>query len=108
MPDSPTVATEEPERGFEVRGRRPPGEHTLKILMVPIIALIVISNVGDAMAVQLVDERPQEAHERPVDEDHLVLGVVHDVDELLGEQPQVERVEHRTCLLYTSDAADEL
>jgi membrane protein DedA with SNARE-associated domain len=58
MPDSPTVATEEPERGFEVRGRRPPGQHTLKILMVPIIGLIVISNVGDAMAVQLVDTHP--------------------------------------------------
>ena len=35
MPDSPAVATEEPERGFEVRGRTPPGTHTLKLLAVP-------------------------------------------------------------------------
>ena len=32
--------------------------------------------------------------QRPVDEDHLVLGVVDDVGELLGEQPDVERVQH--------------
>ena len=58
MPDSTTVATEEPERGFEVRGRKPPGPHTLKLLAVPIIGLIVISNVGDALAPQLVNSHP--------------------------------------------------
>jgi membrane protein DedA with SNARE-associated domain len=58
MPDSPTVATEEPEHHFEVRSRQPPGKHTLKLLAVPIVALIVISNVGDAMAVRLVDTHP--------------------------------------------------
>ena len=31
--------------------------------------------------------------ERPVDEDHLVLGVVDDVGELLGKEPDVEGVE---------------
>ena len=36
----------------------------------------------------------QQAEQRPVDEDHLVLGVVDDVGELLGEQPDVERVQH--------------
>ena len=30
-----------------------------------------------------------------VDDDDLVLGVVHDVGELLGEEPDVERVQHR-------------
>ena len=58
MPDSPTVANEEPERGFEVRDRKPPGPHTLKLLAAPIIGLIVISNVGDALAPQLVNSHP--------------------------------------------------
>jgi membrane protein DedA with SNARE-associated domain len=58
MPDSPTVATEEPEPRSEGVRRRPPGKHTLKLLMVPIVALIIISNVGDAMAVRLVDTHP--------------------------------------------------
>ena len=49
MPDSPTVATEEPEHGFEVHTRKPPGPHTLKLLAAPIIGLIVLSNVGDAL-----------------------------------------------------------
>ena len=34
-------------------------------------------------------------HERVVDEDDPVLGVVDDVDELLREEPDVHRVEHR-------------
>jgi membrane protein DedA with SNARE-associated domain len=58
MPDSPTVATDEPERGFQVQDRRPPGQHTLKLLAAPIITLIVISTVGDASAPHLVDHHP--------------------------------------------------
>jgi membrane protein DedA with SNARE-associated domain len=58
MPDSPTVATEEPEHGFEIRARKPPGKHTLKILAAPIIGLIVIANVGDGLAPQLVNSHP--------------------------------------------------
>jgi membrane protein DedA with SNARE-associated domain len=58
MPDSPTVSTEEPEHGFEIRVRRPPGKHTLKILAAPIIGLIILSNVGDALAPQLVNSHP--------------------------------------------------
>jgi membrane protein DedA with SNARE-associated domain len=58
MPDSPTVGTPEHEHGFEVPRRRPPGPHTLKVLAVPIVALIVISNVGSAMAPGLVDRHP--------------------------------------------------
>jgi len=58
MPDSPTVATEEPEHGFEVGNRRPPGKHTLKLLTAPIVGLIILSNVGDALAPQLVNSHP--------------------------------------------------
>jgi membrane protein DedA with SNARE-associated domain len=38
--------------------RRPPGRHALKILAVPIIGLIVLSNVGDALAPDLVNSHP--------------------------------------------------
>ena len=39
-------------------------------------------------------EWPDEAGHRVVEEDHLVLAVIHDVGELLGEQPQIEGVGH--------------
>ena len=58
MPDSTTVATEDPAHGFEVTGRKPPGQHTLKLLAAPIIGLIVLSNVGDALAPELVNSHP--------------------------------------------------
>jgi membrane protein DedA with SNARE-associated domain len=38
--------------------RQPPGKHTLKILLVPIVALVIISNIGDALAPQLVNSHP--------------------------------------------------
>ena len=44
--------------------------------------------------VHLVDVRPELREQRAVDEDDLVLGVVRDVDQLLGEQPDVEGVQH--------------
>ena len=37
----------------------------------------------------------EQRDQRRVDDDHPVLGVVDDVDQLLREQPQVERVQHR-------------
>ena len=40
------------------------------------------------------DQGPQQPEQRAVDEDHLVLGVVDDVGELLGEQADVEGVQH--------------
>ena len=52
MPDSSAVERRPLDE------RRPPGRHTLKILTVPIVALIVISNVGDALAPRLVDTHP--------------------------------------------------
>ena len=39
-------------------------------------------------------QRRQQAEQRAVDEDHLVVGVVDDVRQLLGEQPDVQRVQH--------------
>ena len=38
--------------------RTPPGRHTLKILAIPIVGLIVLSNVGDALAPELVNSHP--------------------------------------------------
>ena len=58
------------------------------------LALAVVHHDDVADGLELVDERPEQADQRPVDEDHLVLGVVDDVDELLGEQPDVQRVQH--------------
>lgn len=58
MPDSSTVAIEEPEHRSEVRDRVPPGKHTLKLLAAPIVGLIVLSNIGDALAPRLVDTHP--------------------------------------------------
>jgi hypothetical protein len=45
---------------------------------------------------QLVDDPGQDGQHRRVDEDHPVLPVVDDVGQLLREQPQVERVQHRS------------
>jgi hypothetical protein len=36
----------------------------------------------------------QQGDEAGIDQDHAVFGVVGDVRELLGEEPQVERVQH--------------
>ena len=43
---------------------------------------------------ELVDVLGERVDERAVDEDHLVLRVVDHVDELLGEQPDVQGVQH--------------
>jgi hypothetical protein len=40
-----------------------------------------------------VDQRPEQGQHRAVGEDDLVLGVVGDVGELLGEEPHVEGVQ---------------
>lgn len=52
MPDSLAVAIPPQDQ------RTPPGPHTLKLLAVPIVILIVVSNVGDALAPRLVDTHP--------------------------------------------------
>jgi len=52
MPDSAAVGTE------NTGERTPPGRHTLKLLVAPIVALIVISNIGDALAPKLVESNP--------------------------------------------------
>ena len=38
--------------------RQPPGRHTLKVLAVPIVGLIILSNVGNALAPDLVNRHP--------------------------------------------------
>ena len=51
-----------------------------------------------------VYKRQEQASHRLVDEDHLVLGVVHDVGDLLGEEPEVEgAVSYTHLTLPTSD-----
>ena len=41
------------------------------------------------------DYRRQQVGQRHVDQHHLVFGLVGDVDDLLGEQPDVEGMQHR-------------
>ncbi len=57
MPDSTSVATD-PEPRADAGERRPPGKHTLKVLAVPIVGLIILSNVGNALAPDLVNRHP--------------------------------------------------
>ncbi len=57
-------------------------------------ALAVVHHDEVADGLERLEQRPQQRGQRPVDEDHLVLGVVRDVGELLGEQADVQRVEH--------------
>jgi membrane protein DedA with SNARE-associated domain len=51
MPDSAAVATRNVDR-------TPPSPHTLKLLAIPIVGLIVLSNVGDALAPDYVNSHP--------------------------------------------------
>ena len=44
---------------------------------------------------ELGEELGEQRHQRVVDDNDLVLGVVRDVDDLLGEQPHVEGVQDR-------------
>ena len=58
------------------------------------LAATVVHDHDVAHGAEGVDERPQQGEDRLVDEDDLVLGVVHDVGDLLGEQADVEGVHH--------------
>lgn len=64
MPDSPAVEPQSdpphdgPDPGFTVQERVPPGKHTLKLLVAPIILLVIASNVGDALATTLATTNP--------------------------------------------------
>ena len=55
-------------------------------------AIVHKDHVADRL--EGLHEWPDEAGHRVVEEDHLVLAVVHDVGELFGEQPQVEGMGH--------------
>jgi membrane protein DedA with SNARE-associated domain len=52
MPDSAAVATDGTDRS------KAPGRHTLKVLLVPIVALVVLNTVGDMIQPTLVDTHP--------------------------------------------------
>ena len=56
------------------------------------IAVAVHDEVLDVL--ELVRQRREQRDQRVVDDDHLVARVVDDVDELLREQPDVQRVQH--------------
>ena len=57
-------------------------------------ALAIVHDHDVADGVERLEQWPQQAGQRLVDEDDLVFGVVHDVRELVGEEADVERVEH--------------
>ncbi len=56
--------------------------------------LAVVHHDDVTNRVERLEQGPQQARQRLVDEDDLVLGVVRDVGELVGEQADVQRVEH--------------
>jgi len=64
MPDSPVVEPPpEPDDAVAPEAtvlpeRVPPGKHTLKLLVAPIILLVIASNVGDALATTLATTNP--------------------------------------------------
>ena len=43
-----------------------------------------------------VEQRGEQRNDRAINKDHLVIGVVHDIGQLLREQPDVQRVQHST------------
>ena len=58
------------------------------------LALAVVHQHEVAHPLERRQQRGQQGEQRAVDEDHLVVGVVDDVRELLGEEPDVQRVQH--------------
>ncbi len=58
MPDSAAVATEDPDPSTPATRRPPPGKHTLKLLAIPIVGLIILSNAGNALFPDLVNRHP--------------------------------------------------
>ena len=57
------------------------------------VALAVVHQHEVLQVLERGQQRGEQAEQRTVDEDHLVVGMVDDVGELLGEQPDVERVQ---------------
>ena len=60
------------------------------------VTLAVVHHHEVLQALERRQQRSEEPEQRAVDEDHLVVGVIDDVGELLGEQPDVERVQDST------------
>ncbi len=61
-----------------------------------LVAATVVGHHHVADGLERLEQGPQQPGQGPVDEDDLVLGVVHDVGDLLGEEPDVECVQHPT------------
>ena len=57
------------------------------------VALAVVHHHQVADPLERRQQRREQTEQRAVDEDHLVVGVVDDVGELLGEQSDVQRVQ---------------
>ena len=58
------------------------------------ITCLVAQNHPGLDSLELVGERSNEGNQVGIDEDHLVLGVVDDVNDLVGKKPQIDRVTH--------------
>ena len=58
------------------------------------VALAVVHQHKVADSLERRQQRRQQTEQRTIDEDHLVVGVIDDVGELFGEQPDVQRVQH--------------
>ena len=44
-----------------------------------------------------LQQRLQQSEQRPVDEDHFIFGMVHDVGDLLWKQPDVQGMQHASA-----------
>ncbi len=76
--------------------RRRGGEQLLVIEDAGIVGDVALPVVHHHEVLDRLERRhqwPEQSEERAVDEDDLVLGVVDDVGELLGEQADVQRVQ---------------
>ncbi len=60
------------------------------------VALAVVHQHQMPEPLERRQQRREQAEQRAVDEDHLVVGMVDDVGELLGEEPDVQRVQDPT------------
>ena len=69
-------------------------EQLVAVQVVGDVALAVVHQHQVLQAFERGQQRGEQAEQRTVDEDHLVVGVVDDVGELLGEEPDVQRVQH--------------
>ncbi len=79
-------------------GRRAAGQQLLVAQHPRVVGQLggaaVVHHHDGAHRAERVQQRPELAEQAPVGEHHFVGGVVGDVGQLVGEQPDVERVQH--------------